>query len=146
VGCGLVLTGEIILARHLEDGEQEALIKWAKVAFINGTAHYVIDFLFAIPNGGRRNVREAARLKKQGVKAGVSDLFFAYPVAGKHGLWIEMKKQQKDFKSAAESLRSVSTNQQLWIQQMKAQGYEAEVAFGWADALEIINEYLGETT
>ena len=31
-------------------------------------------FFFAIPNGGRRNAREAARLKKQGLVPGVPDL------------------------------------------------------------------------
>lgn len=28
----------------------------------------------AVPNGGKRNIREAARLRAQGVRAGVSDL------------------------------------------------------------------------
>lgn len=36
-------------------------------------------FVFAVPNGGQRNLREAARLKAQGVLAGVSDLILLMP-------------------------------------------------------------------
>ena len=39
-----------------------------------GTSNSV---LFAIPNGGKRDKKEAARLKAQGVTAGVPDLFAA---------------------------------------------------------------------
>ena len=35
--------------------------------------------LFAVPNGGSRNKIEAANLKKQGVRAGVSDMILLYP-------------------------------------------------------------------
>ena len=37
--------------------------------------------VFAVPNGGKRNAREAARLKKQGVLSGVSDLVVIWPPA-----------------------------------------------------------------
>lgn len=48
--------------------------------------------IYSIPNGGKRNVREAARMKKQGVRAGVPDLqvltsdkmFFVEMKAGKN--------------------------------------------------------------
>lgn len=33
----------------------------------------------AVPNGGKRNVREASRMKAQGVRAGVSDLLVFWP-------------------------------------------------------------------
>ena len=34
--------------------------------------------VFAIPNGGSRNEIEAANLRKEGVRAGVWDMFLAY--------------------------------------------------------------------
>ena len=43
----------------------------------------------AIPNGGLRHIRVAARLKAEGVRKGSPDLFVMLP-AGKVG-WIEMK-------------------------------------------------------
>lgn len=38
--------------------------------------------VFAVPNGGRRNAREAARMKGQGVTAGVLDLVVLWPSGG----------------------------------------------------------------
>ena len=35
--------------------------------------------IFAVPNGGSRHVREAANLKRQGVKPGVSDVIVLIP-------------------------------------------------------------------
>jgi len=125
-----------------EDTEQESLINWARVESIAGTGYRILDYLLAIPNGGKRNVREAARLKRQGVKAGVSDLFFAYPVGNYHGLWIEMKKRRDQFKRPSDIKRAASDSQIEWIVQMRDQGYAAEVCFGWIEAMELIVEYL----
>lgn len=89
--------------RFEESDMQQQCVNW----FRN---NYPSLILFAIPNGGRRNVREAARLKKEGVLAGVADLFLAYPKGQFHGLFIEMKSQkgvlqntQKDFKYNVEN-------------------------------------------
>ena len=51
--------------------------------------------LFAIPNGGSRDKVTGAKLKAEGVKAGVADLFLAWPTGHTdrniHGWWIEVK-------------------------------------------------------
>lgn len=57
--------------RHTEDNIQELIINAARL-------YYPKSLLFSIPNGGKRNAREAARLKRQGVTAGVSDLIFIH--------------------------------------------------------------------
>jgi len=61
---------------------------------------------FHCPNGGSRNAREAANLKRQGVKRGISDVIILEPRAIYHGLMIELKtakgtvsKEQKEFLS-----------------------------------------------
>lgn len=46
---------------------------------------------FAVPNGGYRNLVEAARFKKQGVRAGVPDLCFVLPRDGRSA-FLELKK------------------------------------------------------
>lgn len=66
--------------------------------------------LFAIPNGGYRRKREAARLKAEGALSGVADLMLARPRRDrsglwKHGLFIEMKSgegRQSDSQKAFE--------------------------------------------
>ena len=61
---------------------QTACVKWFRLQY----PHLVI---YAVPNGGSRNVREAQRLKAEGVLAGVADLVVLLP-KGK-SLYIEMK-------------------------------------------------------
>ena len=39
------------------------------------------NVLFAIPNGGKRNISTAKRLKSEGVVPGVADLFLAVAIA-----------------------------------------------------------------
>lgn len=65
--------------------------------------------LFAVPNGGSRNKIEAVNLKRQGVKAGVSDVLLLIPKKGFASLCLEFKtktgkqsQHQKDFQKQAE--------------------------------------------
>ena len=128
-------------SRHIEDDHQKALITWAKFQRIKSgkfAGQKIIDYLFAIPNGGKRNVKEAARLKAQGVKPGVSDLMLALPNGGKHGLWIEMKRPIVQGKSKP----TASEAQIEWIEKMIAAGFEAKVCYGFDQAKECIQEYL----
>lgn len=81
---------------------QTACVKWFRL-------QHPDLVIYAVPNGGSRNVREAQRLKAEGVLAGVADLVVLLP-QGK-SLYIEMKvkgnKQtdnQKDFQKIAETL------------------------------------------
>lgn len=63
---------------------------------------------FAIPNGGMRNIGVARKLKAEGVKAGVADLFIMQGNQLHNGLFIEVKtmtgkqqETQKDFEKLA---------------------------------------------
>ncbi len=66
---------------HPEDDLQAAVVKYLAAAKPK-------CIWYAVPNGGVRNVREAARFKAMGVRAGVSDLVFQW--AGGSGC-IELK-------------------------------------------------------
>lgn len=54
--------------RHIEHELQVSICQYLDVALPAGYRY------FAVPNGGRRDIREAARLKKEGVKPGVPDI------------------------------------------------------------------------
>ena len=60
--------------------------------------------LFAVPNGGRRDGPTAAKLKAEGVVAGVSDLILLKSNRNYGALFIEMKKEDG----------RQSKSQQLW--------------------------------
>lgn len=61
---------------------------FAKLRLHRDTKHLPI---FAIANGGHRNVIEATNLKRSGVVAGVPDICVAVPSGDSHGLWLECK-------------------------------------------------------
>lgn len=70
-----------------EAQEQVTLFSWAAVQAIPELA-----LLYHIPNGGSRHKAEAARLRAEGVRAGVPDLCLPVPRGGFHGLYIELKR------------------------------------------------------
>ena len=69
--------------------------------------------IFAVPNGGSRNILEATNLKRQGVKPGVADVILLIPKNGFASLCIEFKtdsgrqsEEQKEFQRQAEACGS----------------------------------------
>ncbi|MCK5236436.1 MAG: VRR-NUC domain-containing protein [Deltaproteobacteria bacterium] len=91
-----------------------------------------LALLYAIPNGGQRNRIVAAKLKAEGVKAGVPDLNLAVARGGYHGLYIEMKvKPNKPTKKQLE-----------WHEMLREQGYRVEVCYGWEEGVAVLKGYL----
>ncbi len=113
-----------------EDQEQEALFEWATAA---SAAYPVLRLLFHVPNGGRRDAATGRALKRRGVKAGVPDLFLPVATSRYHGLFIELKVGDN----------KPTENQRRWIGELKAQGYCVAVCYGWREARETIENYLG---
>ena len=66
-------------AARRRDGNGEARRQASIVDFVRWVAPQVV--IFAVPNGGLRSKSEAARLKWQGVLAGVLDLVLVLPDA-----------------------------------------------------------------
>lgn len=91
--------------------------------------------LYHVPNGGHRHKLVAAKLKDQGVKAGVPDLVLPMARGGWFGLYIEFKAKPP-FDAA------VSASQDAYLQALTAQGYLAIVCRGSIDAVEAIRAYL----
>ena len=100
-----------------EHFEQRELVKWFRQTF-KGVR------IFAIPNGGARNITTAARLKVEGVSAGVPDL---YVPAWK--LWIEMKRTKGGV---------VDKNQKDWHQYLTSIGDVVIIGYGSDGAKSLI--------
>lgn len=82
-----------------EHAEQVAFVKWFRLQFPK-------VMIFAIPNGGLRNVQTARKLKAEGVLSGVSDLYVPM-----WKLWIEIKRTKSwHLSEAQESFRDYVTN------------------------------------
>lgn len=88
-----------------------------------------------MPNGGKRNIKTAADLKAEGVKAGVPDISLPYPTSRHHGLYIEMKREKGG---------RVSDKQKEWLEYLNSVGYLAVVCKGFEEAKDCILQYLAE--
>lgn len=126
-----------------EHDEQVALFYWAE---LNKSKIPALELLMAIPNGayyggggGRWSI--AKRMKEEGVKKGVPDVFLPVPMTYvsegqvtdmKAGLWIEMKAGKN----------KPSDEQKWWIENLQEMGYRVEVCYSSQEAIDIINEYL----
>lgn len=91
-----------------------------------------LALLFHIPNGGKRDARTAAILKRSGVKKGVPDLCLPVPRNGYHGLWIELKV----------GANKPTFDQKRWLNELNRQGYLAKVCVGYSEAIQLITDYL----
>ncbi len=109
--------------------EQSALLQWTAY---NSGKYPELELLFHIPNGGSRNKMEAYNLKKQGVKAGVPDLFLPVARGKYHGLFIEMKAGKN----------TTTEKQNKWIDELRKQNYKVEVCYSCEIAIMVLENYL----
>lgn len=105
---------------------QCACVRWFRYAY----PHHL---LYAVPNGGQRSVATAARLKAEGVLAGVPDLFLSAARGGFHGLYIEMKDGAKG---------RVSESQRDTMERLTAEGYLCAVCRNFDEFRQTVEEYL----
>ena len=115
-----------------EEEEQATLFNWARM---QEGKYPELKLMFHIPNGGLRSKTEAARLKKQGVKAGVPDIFLPCARGKFHGLFIELKRLTGG---------QVSKQQKEWSYKLTMAGYAVFVCHGWQEASRVIMTYLEE--
>lgn len=96
-----------------ESDEQIGFLNWWQL-------HFPAVRIFHIPNGGHRAISVAKKMKAEGVKAGVPDLYVP-----EWKLWIEMKRQ-KDGR--------LSKDQKDWIEYLESVGDTVLVGYGAQDA------------
>jgi len=120
-----------------ESREQSAVVSWFKRQY-----PLLKECILSIPNGAHlagkspeQRTRKMAKMKREGLKPGASDLFIAVPVHGKSGLWLEMKAKGITY-------CKVTQEQRDHIEMMKSVGYCAEWAAGFEQAVEIIKKYM----
>ena len=111
-----------------ESVEQQNLFRWAAVRWPKE-----MRLLYHVPNEGKRRRANGARLKAEGLRAGVPDINLDVARGEYHGLRIEMKRRRGG---------RVSPEQAAWLEALREQGYAAVVAYGWEEAADAIEKYL----
>lgn len=112
---------------NVEHQTQVACVEWFRL-----THRDLAPLLFAVPNGGRRDRVTGAKLKAEGVVAGVSDLILLVPRGGYHGLMIEMKTRKG----------RQQESQKAWQAAVEGQGYRYEVVRSLDEFRETVEDYL----
>lgn len=118
-----------------EGQEQAVLIRWLLGEKMRGEpVGQLYDAIYHVPNGGQRNKKTAADLKRQGVKAGVSDLPVRQARGGWHGLYLE-------FKATPPRDAALAPSQFQWLEGSEYEGYCAVLARGIDEAKAVLREY-----
>ena len=107
-----------------EHSEQVGLINWFRLQYPN-------VLIFAIPNGEKRAITVAKRLKAEGVVRGIPDLFIP-----QWNLWVEMKRV---------SGGRLSPDQKSMITYLESIGNTVIIGKGAADASKQILEFRNGT-
>lgn len=105
--------------KHEEHKLQCAIIRYLRMSGV---------FCFAIPNGGKRDAREGARLKKEGVLSGVADI----------EIWINNKTYFVEVKT--EKGRQTSS-QKLFEQNALAHGHKYVIWRSLSNAEEFVDNF-----
>ena len=101
-------------------------LKWLH-ATINGA-----KLPYRKTRGGKRYSPEAIRLKAEGLKPGIADLFLPVPMDGYCGLWLELKV----------GTNKPTDEQREFIADMNAQGYLAMATWGSKYTIACIATYM----
>lgn len=109
-----------------EAQEGRWLMQWAR---FNGLP------LVHVPNEGRRTWGAGKHLKEQGLAKGFPDYALWEMRKGYGALLIELKRTRG---------AHISYDQTIWLKRLNDKGYLAVVCYGWVNAKEQIESYLGE--
>lgn len=107
-----------------ESDEQIAFVKWFR-------SEYPGVLIWATPNGGSRQKREALKLRAEGVVSGVPDLFIP-----EWRLFVEMKRQKGGV---------VSPEQKAIMAELVRVGYVCQVCNGYAAAKDFVLSFVDTT-
>lgn len=113
--------------KHLESELQKACITWFDLQHSD-----LSKLLFNIANGGKRDKKEAARLKLEGVRPGVPDLCLAIPNGKYSALYIELKTDKG----------SLSDKQEAWLTKSRSVGNLCVVIRNIGDFIKVVSHYL----
>ena len=114
--------------RYPESLDQQAFFQWLKILYPE-----VYSLSTANGAGGKRNIREAARLKAEGLKKDFPDISIYWPIHPFHGLFIEMKDK---------ATGRATLGQKEKVLELNRAGYCARFAFGLDEAINIATAYL----
>lgn len=132
------MTPEQLAKSGSEHAHQSALFCWAGQS-VNPLKER-IKWLHSIPNGAHMGPKHASKMIKEGMRAGVWDIFLPVTMGPFSGLYIEMKAP-KHKGTSSEGMRD---KQLEFEEHIISQGYAHHRCFSWEDARDVIINYMDE--
>ena len=115
------------MPKQSESHLQQVCVRWFRLQYPEYS-----KLLFAIPNAGKRLGMNGARMKAEGLLAGVPDLFLAIGSNGFNGMFIEMKHGKN----------KPSNEQKMMLEELKSRCYNVEIIYTLDDFIARVNSYL----
>ena len=121
---------------RVRHGDEEHRIQVACVSWVRIQYPTLRLRLFAVPNGGKRDVVTAGKLKAEGALPGVADLILLKPNSQYGALLIEMKTEKG----------RQSESQRVWETDLcRSDEYKYVVCHGTEDFIKEVTDYLRDT-
>lgn len=124
-----------------EGGHQKAIFIWAAW---NTGRYPELKWLHSSQAGAKMTPATAGKMKAEGMKAGVPDIFLDVPRGGFHGLRIELKvPEQRNAKGTLIKRKGeLSAEQKAWLDHYTQAVFFTRVCYGWEHAVETLETYL----
>lgn len=105
------------------------------------------EWMFAIPNAMQGNVRQQAWMKREGRRAGVSDVFLPVPsmmkiTDGVHVVYVEAVRFSGLFIENKFGKNKLSKEQAQFIVAMDRAGYGVAVCYSTQEGIDTVQKYL----
>lgn len=114
-----------------EHSHQVAVFAWA-------TDKPSLRWLHAIPNGGDRDSITAGKMKAEGVKKGIHDMFLPLRTSLYSGLYIELKRPERRTQQGG----GLSAEQIEFGDFACANGFKVRCCYNWRDAVRELCAYV----
>jgi hypothetical protein len=115
----------------IEHQHQAAFIRWCRMS---APRYPALDFAYAIPNGGKRHIAVARKLKAEGQRAGILDVCIPAARRGYHAMYVEFKAGKN----------KLTDEQKKFCEHLDGEGYHHITAYDWQLAARAVEWYLGE--
>jgi len=146
------ISPEQLAAPGDEHSHQKAFFQW--MAISAQPRYPKARLCFAVPNGSKlmgtgttAGKIEGAKMKAEGMRAGVPDVFLPVPVTVRHapglqvlnhGLYIEFKKPGRE----KQEWGGRSVDQVKWHRDLLPEGYAVATCYGWQAGAHVVALYL----
>lgn len=117
---------------HSEEQATALIFEWARW---HERKYKALQAMYHVPNEGRRSAQTGAKLKRQGMKSGVSDICLPYASCGYSNLYIELKVGKN----------TPTKEQEAFIELINEIGGKGLIVYEADNAIKVIESYLDGT-